>query len=184
MTILMRYMKKNLTDSKMKWPESRVAWTGPKIPSPSSRKGNGNSKTGLSSSLLPLQLTFLTSFRWHAHPFCISLSTRFTGFLDLLPESAFILHSRQILKVFCFRLQEAVERNAELVSAPSNPTTSTPIYYDVQNGDKRPANLVRKFGELYSLARLETLDALDTLDELLEADELKNKLLFSVVVVS
>ena len=58
------------------------------------------------------------------------------------------------------------------------------VIYDVQNGDKRPANLVRSFGELYSVARLETLDDLDTIDELVDADELKNKLLFSVVVVS
>ncbi len=32
--------------------------------------------------------------------------------------------------------------------------------------------------------RLETLDALDKLPELINSDELKNKLLFSVVVVS
>jgi hypothetical protein len=36
---------------------------------------------------------------------------------------------------------------------------------------------------LYSQARLDTLDALDELKELSDADELKNKLLFSVVVV-
>ena len=63
-------------------------------------------------------------------------------------------------------------------------TSSMVVIYDVQNGDKRPANLVRSFGELYSVARLETLDDLDTIDELVDADELKNKLLFSVVVVS
>ena len=33
------------------------------------------------------------------------------------------------------------------------------------------------------MARLDTLDALDEITELAEADELKNKLLFSVVVV-
>ena len=51
-------------------------------------------------------------------------------------------------------------------------------------GDNRPAALVRKYGELYSQVRLETLDALDKLPELINSDELKNKLLFSVVVVS
>jgi hypothetical protein len=51
-------------------------------------------------------------------------------------------------------------------------------------GDARPAALVRKYGELYSQIRLETLDALDKLPELINSDELKNKLLFSVVVVS
>ncbi len=44
--------------------------------------------------------------------------------------------------------------------------------------------LVRRYGELYSQLRLETLDALDAMPELINSDELKNKLLFSVVVVS
>ena len=79
--------------------------------------------------------------------------------------------------------------NAEMASTIDpiglKPTSSSMVViYDVQNGDKRPANLVRSFGELYSVARLETLDDLDTIDELVDADELKNKLLFSVVVVS
>ncbi len=56
--------------------------------------------------------------------------------------------------------------------------------YDVHNGDRRPAGLVRKFGDLYSIARLDALDALDGIKELEDAAELKNKLLFSVVVVS
>ena len=53
------------------------------------------------------------------------------------------------------------------------------------NKDRRTASsLVAKYGEMYSQARLDTLDALDELIELANADELKNKLLFSVVVVS
>ena len=50
--------------------------------------------------------------------------------------------------------------------------------------DERPAHLVRKYGELYSQLRLETLDSLDKLPPLVNSDELKIKLLFSVVVVS
>ena len=50
--------------------------------------------------------------------------------------------------------------------------------------DERPAALVRKYGELYSQLRLETLDSLDKLPPLVNSDELKIKLLFSVVVVS
>jgi hypothetical protein len=46
------------------------------------------------------------------------------------------------------------------------------------------AKLVRRYGELYSQLRLDTLDALDALPELINSDELKNKLLFSVVVVT
>lgn len=75
-------------------------------------------------------------------------------------------------------------RNAELCSAEKVSSSSTIVIYDVNKGDKRPANLLRTFGELYSVARLETLDELDTIEELVDADELKNKLLFSVVVVS
>jgi len=37
-------------------------------------------------------------------------------------------------------------------------------------GDNRPAALVRKYGELYSQIRLETLDALDKLPQLINSD--------------
>ena len=50
--------------------------------------------------------------------------------------------------------------------------------------DTRPAALVKRYGELYSQTRLETLDDLDKLVELVNSEELKNKLLFSVMVVS
>ena len=50
--------------------------------------------------------------------------------------------------------------------------------------DKRPAALVRKYGELYAQTRLETLESLDKLKELNNHDDLKSKLLFSVIVVS
>ena len=41
-----------------------------------------------------------------------------------------------------------------------------------------------KYGELYAQTRVETLDALDRLKELNGLDDLKSKLLFSVIVVS
>jgi len=50
--------------------------------------------------------------------------------------------------------------------------------------DKRPAALVRKYGELYAQTRLETLDSLDKLVELDNHEDLKSKLLFSVIVLS
>ena len=43
---------------------------------------------------------------------------------------------------------------------------------------------VRKYGELYAQTRLETLDCLDKLSDLDTHDDLKSKLLFSVIVVS
>lgn len=51
------------------------------------------------------------------------------------------------------------------------------------SGEQR-ANLIRSYGNLYSQSRVETLEYLDKLDELRGADELKSKLLFSVIVVS
>ena len=44
--------------------------------------------------------------------------------------------------------------------------------------------LVRKYGELYAQTRLDTLESLDRLPELEGLDDLKSKLLFSVIVVS
>ena len=43
---------------------------------------------------------------------------------------------------------------------------------------------VASYVQLYSQARLDTLDALDKLVELSQAEELKSKLLFSIIVVS
>ena len=45
-------------------------------------------------------------------------------------------------------------------------------------------SLVRCYGNLYAAARVDALDALDNLPQLKDADELKSKILFSVVVVS
>ena len=44
--------------------------------------------------------------------------------------------------------------------------------------------LVRCYGNLYAAARVDALDSLDNLPALKDADELKSKILFSVVVVS
>lgn len=49
--------------------------------------------------------------------------------------------------------------------------------------EERKQFLVREYGALYAQGRVETMDALDALPELIEADELKSKLLFSVIVV-
>lgn len=49
--------------------------------------------------------------------------------------------------------------------------------------DKRPSALIRRYGAMYAQARIDTLDALEKLPQLSDCDELKSKLLFSVVVV-
>ncbi|XP_018015044.1 uncharacterized protein LOC108671954 [Hyalella azteca] len=51
-------------------------------------------------------------------------------------------------------------------------------------GDHRPTALVRRYANLYTQTRVETLDALDQLTEMRNAPELKSKLLFSVVVLA
>nr|XP_045616134.1 uncharacterized protein LOC123769176 [Procambarus clarkii] len=51
-------------------------------------------------------------------------------------------------------------------------------------GERRPSALVRRYGNLYAQARVDTLDALDALPDLRNAEELKSKLLFSVVVLA
>lgn len=62
------------------------------------------------------------------------------------------------------------------------PEALTPIPFSPEK--RRPCALIRKFGDLYSQARVDTLDSLDLIEQLKDADELKAKLLFSVVVVS
>ena len=51
------------------------------------------------------------------------------------------------------------------------------------NQISRPTELIRSFNTLYSQLRIDALDALDSIRELSSADDLKSKLLFSVVVV-
>ena len=51
-------------------------------------------------------------------------------------------------------------------------------------GENRPTELCRRYGNLYSQTRVDAYDALDDLPEMAEFDDLKGKLLFSVVVVS
>ncbi|KAK7077479.1 hypothetical protein SK128_021860, partial [Halocaridina rubra] len=51
-------------------------------------------------------------------------------------------------------------------------------------GERRPTALVRRYGNLYAQARVDTLDSLDALPDLKNAEELKSKLLFSVVVLA
>ncbi|XP_065287165.1 uncharacterized protein [Dermacentor albipictus] len=56
-------------------------------------------------------------------------------------------------------------------------------FENAAQGEQRPSALVRRYGSLYAQARVDTLDALDAIPQLRDADELKSKLLFSVVVL-
>ena len=57
-------------------------------------------------------------------------------------------------------------------------------FEDLNLGENRPTELCRRYGNLYSQTRVDAYDALDDLPEMAEFDDLKGKLLFSVVVVS
>ncbi|KAK2142758.1 hypothetical protein LSH36_916g00036, partial [Paralvinella palmiformis] len=51
-------------------------------------------------------------------------------------------------------------------------------------GNDRPTQLVRRYGNLYTETRLDAFDALEDLPEIADFDDLKGKLLFSVVVLA
>ncbi|XP_035226904.1 uncharacterized protein LOC118199211 [Stegodyphus dumicola] len=57
-------------------------------------------------------------------------------------------------------------------------------FENISLGERRPTALVRQYGNLYAQARVDTLDALDALPALQDADELKSKILFSVIVLA
>ena len=82
------------------------------------------------------------------------------------------------------RLDKERQRAQTLEKMASNNTNKLNLSVSYTSLDQRPAGLVRRYGELYSQTRLETLDSLDRLPQLVNAEELKNKLLFSVMVVS
>ena len=82
------------------------------------------------------------------------------------------------------RLEKERQRAQTLEKMASSSTCKSSPSAGFTSLDQRPAGLVRRYGELYSQTRLETLDSLDRLPQLVNAEELKNKLLFSVMVVS
>ncbi|KAK7494663.1 hypothetical protein BaRGS_00014061 [Batillaria attramentaria] len=57
-------------------------------------------------------------------------------------------------------------------------------FEDLALGTQRPAELIRRYGDLYLDGRVDALDALDRLTPLNDLDVLKVKILFSVVVLA
>lgn len=60
-------------------------------------------------------------------------------------------------------------------------------FEDLSAGDYRPSALVERYDNLYTQTRLDAMDELDDLESLDKLDDngdIKNKILFSVVVVS
>jgi len=77
------------------------------------------------------------------------------------------------LSFFFYRLAEQAQRQLEKGGK-----------FEDLNQISRPTELIRSFNTLYSQARIDALDALDNIREMSDAEDLKSKLLFSVVVVS
>lgn len=71
-----------------------------------------------------------------------------------------------------FRLAEQAQRQLEKCGK-----------FEDLNQISRPTELIRLFNSLYSQVRIDALDALDSMREISNADDLKSKLLFSVIVV-
>ncbi|KAK3870127.1 hypothetical protein Pcinc_024606 [Petrolisthes cinctipes] len=86
-----------------------------------------------------------------------------------------ILHMQEREKKLKDRLGDRASRGVERGSSRIE---------NLSLGERRPSALVRRYGNLYAQARVDTLDALDILPDLKNAEELKSKLLFSVVVLA
>ena len=97
------------------------------------------------------------------------------------------------MRYLCFRLLEMKMCDEQIrisstgssvwVSHNNNNNSSSPGQSHSHPGAGQE-RLVASYVTLYSQARLDTLDALDKLVELRQAEELKSKLLFSIIVVS
>jgi len=57
-------------------------------------------------------------------------------------------------------------------------------FEDLNLGERRPTQLIRRYGNLYSEGRLDALDALDDVAEMMQFNDLKGKLLLTILVVS
>jgi hypothetical protein len=73
------------------------------------------------------------------------------------------------------RLSEQAQRQIEKGSTR---------FEDLSLGDMRPTQLIRRYGNLYSEGRLDALDSLDDIPEMTTFDDLKGKLLLTILVLS
>ncbi|CAN8024087.1 unnamed protein product [Ixodes persulcatus] len=95
-------------------------------------------------------------------------------------ESGELARARQAILVLQQRQRELQDR---LASQAQKMIERSPRFENLAHCERRPTVLIRRYGSLYAQARVDTLDALDALPQLRDADELKTKLLFSVVVL-
>jgi hypothetical protein len=109
--------------------------------------------------------------------FSLNIFTAFTAkFLCTQEEVARLTGELSRARDSLTSLETELERERRKTSSGNSSTLS--------GSDRSAASLVRKYGELYAQTRLDTLESLDRLAELEGLDDLKSKLLFSVIVVS
>lgn len=95
---------------------------------------------------------------------------------DLKPENNSLTYIVN-LSYTCCRLQEQAQRQLKKGGK----------FEDLSAGECRPSALVERYDNLYTQTRLDAMDELDeveSLDKLDDNGDIKNKILFSVVVVS
>ncbi|CAL4085970.1 unnamed protein product, partial [Meganyctiphanes norvegica] len=81
-------------------------------------------------------------------------------------------------------MQEREKKHKENARMNERIVHGNPNKENVNLGERGPSALMRRYSNLYVQARVDTLDALDSLPDLQNSEELKSKLLFSVVVLS
>ena len=92
-------------------------------------------------------------------------------------DAKLALDVRQLSSWWCIvlsRLSEQARRQLEKTSTK---------FEDLSLGDRRPTQLIRRYGNLYTEGRLDALDALDDVNEMIEFSDLKGKLLLTILVV-
>ncbi|CAE1282465.1 unnamed protein product [Acanthosepion pharaonis] len=91
-------------------------------------------------------------------------------------------HSRQTI---C-KLQQKEHQLRDRLSEQAHKqfTISNSHFEDLSLNEKRPTELIRLYGNLYSETRVDAADDLDNLAEISDFDKLKTKILFSVVVLA
>ncbi|CAF0765425.1 unnamed protein product [Didymodactylos carnosus] len=82
------------------------------------------------------------------------------------------------------RLQKSEEQMRERLAEQAQRQIEKGGKFEDLNQLTRPTELIRSYNALYSQARIDALDALDSVSEMSDAEDLKSKLLFSVVVLA
>lgn len=90
--------------------------------------------------------------------------------------------ARETIKLLHSREQKIKRRLFE--NASSQPHFHSNRFEDIALGENRPTLLISQYGDLYTEHRLDAIDALDELPELNDMATLKEKILFTIIVLS